>query len=91
VLQYEGAEDGPWKYSMPALNIIPSGVDSMSINLRHLSVHLEELKLNNTRVPYDFMCPLDETGQPELDSLHLNWPHLRTLEIEFVPSCYPSG
>lgn len=76
---------------MPALDIIPSGVDSMSINLRHLSVHLEELKLNNTRVPYDFMCPLDETGQPEPDSLHLNWPNLKTLEIEFVPSCYPSG
>lgn len=91
MLQYEGPEDGPWKHSMPALDIIPSGVDNMSINLRHLSLHLEELKLNNTRVPYDFMFPLDATGQPELESLHLKWPRLKTLEIEFVPSSYPSG
>jgi hypothetical protein len=76
---------------MSPLNLIPSGVDSVSFNLRDISVHLQELKLVNTTIAYDFMCPLDEEGQPELGSLHLNWPYLEILELESIPPWLPSG
>lgn len=35
-------------------------------------------------LPFDFLCPLDEEGQPIIGSLQ--WPYLKTLEIEDVPS-----
>ena len=89
MLDYEGEKDGPWKPSMSALNVIPSGIDSMSLNLRDLSVHLRELKLKNKAVPFDFMCPLDMEGKPKPSSLH--WPYLRSLEVESVPPWLPSG
>ncbi|KGO75011.1 hypothetical protein PITC_032490 [Penicillium italicum] len=91
VLHYEGNADAPWKPAMPPLNVIPSGVDSMSSNLRDLSVHLRELKLMNTTIAYDFLCPLDKEGKPEPGSLHLNWPNLEILELESVPPWLPSG
>lgn len=74
---------------MPALNVIPSGIDSTTINLRNISNHLRELKLNRTTLPFDFLCPLDGEGQPIIDSLH--WPYLKTVEIEDVPPWLPSG
>ena len=89
VFRYKGAEDGPWKHTMPALNVVPSGIDSTTINLRNLSNHLRELKLNRTTLPFDFLCPLDGEGQPIIGSLY--WPYLRTLEIEDVPPWLPSG
>ncbi|KAJ5800546.1 uncharacterized protein N7518_002614 [Penicillium psychrosexuale] len=81
VLDYEGESDGPWKPSMPALNLIPSGIDGVSLNLRDLSVHLQELKLKRTSI----------LRPAELGFLHLNWPYLKILEIEFVPAWLPSG
>ncbi|KAJ5876959.1 hypothetical protein N7455_000424 [Penicillium solitum] len=80
VFRYKGAEDGPWKHTMPALNVIPSRVDSTTINLRNISNPLRELKLNKTTLPFDFLCPLDGEGQPIIGSLH--WPYLKTVEIE---------
>ncbi|KAJ6190653.1 hypothetical protein N7519_000674, partial [Penicillium mononematosum] len=89
VVHYKGSEDGAWKHSMPALNVIPSGIDSMSTNLRDVSTHLRELKLHRTTLSFDFLCPLDGEGEPIIGSLH--WPHLKTLEIEDVPPWLPSG
>ncbi|KAI3092038.1 hypothetical protein CBS147338_8007 [Penicillium roqueforti] len=89
VLHYNGSEDGPWKHSLPGLNVIPSGIDSLAINLRNLSVHLRELKLARTTLPFDFLCPLDGKGQPIIGSLH--WPYLKTLEIQDVPPWLPCG
>lgn len=74
---------------MPALNVTPSGIDSMTINLRNLSIHLRKLKLNRTTLAFDFLCPLDAKGQPIIGSLH--WPYLETLEFEDVPPWLPSG
>lgn len=76
---------------MSPLNVIPLGVDGVSLNLRDLSVHLRELTLTNTAVLYDFLCPLDEDGQPELGSLHRSWPNLETLEVKSIPPWLPSG
>ncbi|KAJ5170342.1 uncharacterized protein N7500_003125 [Penicillium coprophilum] len=89
VFHYRASEDGPWKHSMPALNVIPSGTDSMTINLRDLSTHLRELKLNRTTLPFDFLCPLDGTARPILGSLH--WPCLEIMELMDVPPWLPSG
>jgi hypothetical protein len=91
VLHYKGVEDGPWKPSMSSLNVIPSGVRGVSLNLRDISVHLRELKLTNTVVSYGLLCPLEKDGQPKLGTLHLSWPNLETLEVESVPPWLPSG
>ncbi|CAG7994156.1 unnamed protein product [Penicillium nalgiovense] len=48
---------------MPALNVIPSGIDSMSTNLGIVDTHLRELKLHRTTLSFDFMCPLDGEGE----------------------------
>lgn len=64
---------GRRKPSMSALNVIPSGIDSMSLNLRDLSVHLQELKLKNTAIPFDFMCPLDGEGKPYTGPIWRFW------------------
>ncbi|CAG8899926.1 unnamed protein product [Penicillium egyptiacum] len=64
VLLYQGHDDAPWKPAMSPLNVIPSGVDGVSSNLRDLSIHLQQLKLVNTTIAYDFLCPLDEKGEP---------------------------
>ncbi|KAJ6001593.1 hypothetical protein N7522_006820, partial [Penicillium canescens] len=48
VLDFEGERDGPWKPCMSALNLIPSGIDSLSDNLREFSTHLRELKFKCT-------------------------------------------
>ncbi|KAJ6083867.1 hypothetical protein N7467_008002 [Penicillium canescens] len=64
VLDYEGERDGPWKPCMSALNLIPSGIDSLSDNLREFSTHLRELKFKSPPLPFDFLCPLDREGKP---------------------------
>ncbi|KAJ5827209.1 hypothetical protein N7447_003972, partial [Penicillium robsamsonii] len=90
VLLYQGHPDFPWKPAISPVNVIPSGVDGVNSNLRDLSVHLQQLRLVNTAIAYDFLFPLDGKGQPETGSLHLNWPYLETLELEFVPPWLPS-
>ncbi|CAG8157003.1 unnamed protein product [Penicillium nalgiovense] len=90
VLLYQGHDDAPWKPAMSPLNVIPSGVDSVSSNLRGLSIHLQQLKLVNTTIAYDFLCPLDEKGQPKPASLQLNRPYLEVLELEGIPPWLPS-
>lgn len=91
MLLYQGHDDAPWKPAMSPLNVIPSGVDSVSSNLRGLSIHLQQLKLVNTTIAYDFLCPLDEKGQPKPASLQLNRPYLEVLELEGIPPWLPSG
>jgi hypothetical protein len=76
---------------MSPLDVIPSGVDSVSFNLGDLSLHLQQLKSVNTTIAYDFLCPLDEKGQPKPGSLQLNWPYLEVLELEGIPPWLPSG
>lgn len=76
---------------MSPLNVIPSGADSVSSNLRDLSIHLQQLKLVNTTIAYDFLFPLDGEGQPKPGSLQLNWPYLEVLELEGIPPYLPSG
>ncbi|KAJ6101037.1 hypothetical protein N7499_000667, partial [Penicillium canescens] len=58
--------------------------------------HLEYIQARRTgkiylffALAYDFMCPLDGEGKPELGSLH--WPHLKILEVEYVRPWLPSG
>lgn len=76
---------------MSPLHVISSGVDSVISDLRDLSVNLQQLKLVNITIAYDFLCPLGKQGQPEPGSLHLNWPCLEILELESVPPWLPSG
>ena len=91
MLLYQGHDDAPWKPAMSPLNVIPSGVDSLSSSLQDLSIHLQRLRLRDTTIAYDFLCPLDEKGQPKPGFLQLNWPYLKVLELEGIPPWLPSG
>jgi hypothetical protein len=75
---------------MSALNLIPSGIDSLSDNLREFSTHLRELKFKSTPLPFDFLCPLEIEGEPTRRGL-FQWPHLKTVEVTNMPGWLPSG
>jgi hypothetical protein len=75
---------------MSALNLIPSGIDSLSDNLREFSTHLRELKFKGTPLPFDFLCPLDREGKPTIGE-GFQWPHLKIVEVTNMPGWVPSG
>jgi hypothetical protein len=74
---------------MPALNLIPSGIDTLPNNLRDISIHLRELKFQFTPILFEILCPLNEQGKPIAETLY--WPYLKTLEIGGLPGFLPSG
>lgn len=81
-----------WKQTMPALNLLPpSGVDDLSINLRHLSFRLRELRIEQTALSFDFLCSLDNCLKPIANTSSLYWPHLEIIHFELVPRVTPSG
>ncbi|PWY95960.1 hypothetical protein BO94DRAFT_552770 [Aspergillus sclerotioniger CBS 115572] len=69
----------PWKDTMPALNVLSSESDNLAMTIRNLSFGLRVLKLRCTALSMDFLCPIDDDGQPTAPSLH--WPHLETIEL----------
>ncbi|PYH37719.1 F-box protein [Aspergillus neoniger CBS 115656] len=50
---------------------------------------LEYLQARRQALTLDFLCPIDDFGQPTLADLH--WPHLETIELNDVPRWLPSG
>ncbi|KNG81400.1 hypothetical protein ANOM_010509 [Aspergillus nomiae NRRL 13137] len=89
VLHYANQPEKPWKDSMPALNVLSTGTDTLTVNLRRLSTFLRELKLEHTSLCPDFLWPLDETGHPLPSTVH--WPNLTVLELNNAPPRLPSG
>ncbi|PYI11038.1 hypothetical protein BO78DRAFT_466690 [Aspergillus sclerotiicarbonarius CBS 121057] len=79
----------PWKDTMPALNVLSSETDDLALTIRDLSLGLRVLKLKNTALSLDFLCPVDDYGQLTMLSLH--WAHLETIELHSVPPWLPSG
>jgi hypothetical protein len=53
-------------------------------------MHLQELRFQNTPLAFDFLCPLNGEGQPDMNGI-LDWPSLKILEIEGIPEWLPSG
>lgn len=92
VFRYKNQTELNWKETMPALNVLPpSGTDALSINLQALSFRLRELKVEQTTLSLDFLCPLDSDLKPISDLSSLYWPHLEILNFELVPRFTPSG
>lgn len=92
VLSYKNHQELNWKETMPALNVLPpSGEDALSTNLQALSFRLRELKVEQTALSLDFLCPLNSDLKPIGDLSSLCWPHLETLNFELVPRSTPSG
>lgn len=91
VFRYIGECERPWSDLMPALNVIPSGIDSLAINSRDLSTCLRELRLESTTIPLDFMWPLNGDGQPIPDSESLWWQYLEKWKAYCIPPWLPSG
>ncbi|RAL00814.1 F-box protein [Aspergillus ibericus CBS 121593] len=89
VFGFINQKEGPWKTSMPALNVLSSEVDRLAVTLRDLSFSLRVLKLNKLSLSLDFLCPLDDDGQPKTTSLC--WPHLEVIELSSIPPWLPSG
>lgn len=81
-----------WKETMPALNLLPpSGIDHLSINLHDLSFRLRELRIEQTALSLDFLCPLNSSLEPISDISSCIWPRLETMIFELVPRVTPSG
>ncbi|KAJ9299414.1 hypothetical protein DTO271G3_3036 [Paecilomyces variotii] len=92
VFRYKNKTELNWKETMPALNVLPpSGTDALSINLQALSFRLRELKVEQTTLSLDFLCPTDSDLKPIGDLSSLYWPHLEILNFELVPPFTPSG
>ncbi|KAL3469706.1 hypothetical protein BJX99DRAFT_267950 [Aspergillus californicus] len=91
VLRYKNSLEEPWNNTMSALNVLSTDVDVLALNLRMLSFSLRELVISKTSLPLDFLCPLDETGEPIPDLETREWPNLRKLELINTPAALPSG
>lgn len=89
VFDFTNELEEPWKDMLPALNVLSSDTDSLAMTVRDLSINLRTLKLQKTALTLDFLCPIDDFGQPTLPDLH--WPHLETIELNDVPRWLPSG
>ncbi|KAI2829626.1 hypothetical protein CBS147321_6783 [Aspergillus niger] len=89
VFDFTNELEAPWKDMMPALNVLSSDTDSLATTMRDLSINLRSLKLHNTALTLDFLCPIDSDGKPTIPDLH--WPHLETIELNYVPCWLPSG
>lgn len=89
VFDFTNELEAPWKDMMPALNVLSSDTDSLATTMRDLSINLRSLKLHNTALTLDFLCPIDSDGKPNIPDLH--WPHLETIELNYVPCWLPSG
>ncbi|KAJ9224825.1 hypothetical protein DTO169C6_2745 [Paecilomyces variotii] len=92
VLNYKNGTEMNWKETMPALNLLPpSGIDHLSINLHDLSFRLRELRIEQTALSLDFLCPLNSSLEPISDISSCIWPRLETMIFELVPRVTPSG
>ncbi|KAJ0415399.1 hypothetical protein BJY00DRAFT_293528 [Aspergillus carlsbadensis] len=75
--------------SLPAPVLFADGNDILSTNLRHISVRLRRLHLYDVPVANDFLCPLDENGEPR-PGARIEWPNLAEIDIS-RPIFLPSG
>ncbi|KAJ9405758.1 hypothetical protein DTO045G8_6591 [Paecilomyces variotii] len=92
VFNYKNGTEMNWKETMPALNLLPpSGIDHLSINLHDLSFRLRELRIEQTALSLDFLCPLNSSLKPISDISSCIWPRLETMIFELVPRVTPSG
>ncbi|KAL2784134.1 hypothetical protein BJX66DRAFT_317214 [Aspergillus keveii] len=75
--------------SLPAPVLFADGNDLLSTNLRHISFRLRQLHLDDVPVANDFLCPLDDDGEP-LPGEQIEWPNLTEIHIG-RPNFLPSG
>ncbi|KAL2839506.1 hypothetical protein BJY01DRAFT_28218 [Aspergillus pseudoustus] len=75
--------------SLPAPALCPDGNDILSTNLRYITLGLQELFLYEVPLANDFLCPLDNSGEPCGDWDSTEWPNLEEISIScsnFLPS-----
>ncbi|KAL2855763.1 hypothetical protein BJX68DRAFT_231122 [Aspergillus pseudodeflectus] len=75
--------------SLPAPVLFADGNDLLSTNLRHISARLRQLHLYEVPVANDFLCPLDDNGEPRPGE-RLEWPNLSEI-LMTRPNFLPSG
>jgi hypothetical protein len=76
---------------MPALDVLSSSVDMLSISVRDLSQCLRELKLVQVPISLDFLWPLDEKDHSLPANTSLHWPNLESVTLHQVQPWLPSG
>ncbi|KAE8316430.1 hypothetical protein BDV41DRAFT_573712 [Aspergillus transmontanensis] len=91
VLHYANQFENPWKDTLPALNVLSTGADTLAINLQNLSISLRELKLEYTSLTLDFLWPLDDAGPPLSSRASSYLPNLTSIEFNYAPPWLPSG
>ncbi|RHZ66426.1 hypothetical protein CDV55_107178 [Aspergillus turcosus] len=91
VFHFENGDESNWKDTMPALNVLSSNVDFLSISIRDLSLSLRELTLAQTAMSLDFLWPLDEKDHSLPANSSLHWPNLEILSLYQFQPWLPSG
>ncbi|GFF85148.1 hypothetical protein IFM53868_04389 [Aspergillus udagawae] len=91
VFRFENQDERNWKDTMPALNVLSSSIDILSIRIRDLSLSLYELKLVQVPISLDFLWPLDEKDHSLLGNASLHWPNLEILTLKQFQPWLPSG
>ena len=76
---------------MPALYVLSSSIDFLSISIRDISLSLCELKLVQVPLSLDFLWPLDEKGHSLPGNTSLYWPNLEVLTLQQFQPWLPSG
>ncbi|RAH53536.1 hypothetical protein BO85DRAFT_381422, partial [Aspergillus piperis CBS 112811] len=67
---------------MPLVKVLTLEAQSVATTIRNSSASLRDLKLENTALMLDFLCPLNKEGQPTLPVVY--WPHLETISLHNV-------
>ncbi|KAL5342144.1 hypothetical protein BJX70DRAFT_357063 [Aspergillus crustosus] len=89
--QWGDEEREPWATVLPGLDLLSDDTDTLTDNLRHLSMNLAYFDRNNTAVALDFLFPLDNDDHPAPQTLNLYWPFLREIDLTSFPNSLPSG
>ncbi|KAL2809177.1 hypothetical protein BJX63DRAFT_424017 [Aspergillus granulosus] len=90
LFDYAGHYEEPWKDTMPALNVLKTGIDILATTLRGLTIVLRELRLDRVRLSTDFLWPLDGDSNPIANPSYC-WPNLESLIMTYIPPFTPEG
>ncbi|KAL2813345.1 hypothetical protein BDW59DRAFT_154852, partial [Aspergillus cavernicola] len=88
MFDYHGLSEQAYHDSGSAPILIQGNLDLFSVNLRPITLCLQELNLAGIAVSLDFLLPLDQDGKPI--ALCMEWPSLKRIKIE-TTNYLPSG
>ncbi|OJJ37015.1 hypothetical protein ASPWEDRAFT_38648 [Aspergillus wentii DTO 134E9] len=85
VLRLSCDPEEPWANNMDPPYVLFDGLDTLSTNIRRISMDLVEIHLNNVRISKELFWPTDESKTE-----NIYWPKLEVIDIK-TPPFQPNG